>query len=314
MRKTLTLAVLLLAMVLMVSACGSTVNPTAGRPESTQTEGSQPGGDEGGSSDEASTFERLQEQGYVRVGFANEAPWAYATPDGQLTGVAVETARAIFAELGIEEVNGVLAEWNSLIPGLQAGRFDVITASMAILPDRCERVDFSNPDIKYGEALAVQPGNPYNLKSYEDIAANPDVKVGVMAGASEYDFMLEAGVSESQITVASDQPSLFSMLRSGQIDAITMTTGSLSVLMSSLDDPSVIERVEDFQQPIVDGEPFISYGGAAFRPDDDAFREAWNEQLEKIKSSGELERIHARFGFGRDAWPGNMTAEEQCGG
>ena len=34
------------------------------------------------------TLEKARRQGYLRVGFANEAPYGYATPDGKLTGPA----------------------------------------------------------------------------------------------------------------------------------------------------------------------------------------------------------------------------------
>lgn len=295
MRKSLSYVVpLLLGVILLVSACSS-----AGKPGSDET---------------ASTLDRLQSQGYVRVGFNNDSPWAYATPDGELVGVAVDTARAIFARLGVPELDGVLMEWNSLIPGVQAGRFDVITASMAIQPARCEQVAFSNPNIKYGVALAVAAGNPRGLTSYQDIVANPDVKVGLMAGAIEIDFLLDAGVAENQIVVAADTPSLLSMLRTGQIDAITIASGSLIGSMALLDEAAAaaIELVEDFQPPIVGGKPLTHYGAAAFRLGDDELKEAWNEQLEKIKDSGELKEIHERYGMGKSAWPGDMTAAEQC--
>src|SRR5690349_2959441 len=41
------------------------------------------------------TLERAKKDGYIRVGFANEAPFAYATPDGKLTGEAPEVAKVI---------------------------------------------------------------------------------------------------------------------------------------------------------------------------------------------------------------------------
>ena len=90
-----------------------------------------------------STLERVKEQGYIRVAFANEAPYAYATAAGKLTGEAPEIARAIFKKMGIDQIDGVLTEWASLIPGLRAGRFDVITAGMFVLPKRCKQIHFN---------------------------------------------------------------------------------------------------------------------------------------------------------------------------
>ena len=83
--------------------------------------------------------------GYIRVGFANEAPFGFATPDGKLTGEAPEVAKAVLAKMGITQVDGVLTEFGSLIPGLQAGRFDIIAAGMFVNPTRCEQVPSPSP-------------------------------------------------------------------------------------------------------------------------------------------------------------------------
>ncbi|MDX1522826.1 MAG: transporter substrate-binding domain-containing protein, partial [Anaerolineae bacterium] len=116
--------------------------------------------------EEESTLERIQREGVVRVGFANENPYAFAKPDGTLSGEAVEVARAVFQALGVEEMEGVLTEFGSLIPGLQAGRFDVITAGMYVNPNRCEQILFADPEYQIGEALVVEAGNPLDLHSY----------------------------------------------------------------------------------------------------------------------------------------------------
>lgn len=42
----------------------------------------------GGTSPQETALDKARREGYVTVGFANEKPYAYATPDGQLTGEA----------------------------------------------------------------------------------------------------------------------------------------------------------------------------------------------------------------------------------
>ena len=83
-----------------------------------------------------STLEQAKADGYIRVGFANEAPYGFATPDGKLTGESPEVVKAILAKLGVAQVDGVLTEFGSLIPGLQAGRFDIVAAGMFVTPAR----------------------------------------------------------------------------------------------------------------------------------------------------------------------------------
>src|ERR671919_429881 len=129
------------------------------------------------------TLERVKAQGFIRVGFANEAPFGYATPDGKLTGEAPEVAKAVLAKIGIPQVDGVLTEFGSLIPGLKAGRFDIIAAGMFVNPARCNEIAFSEPSYGIGQAMLVPAGNPKGLKDYSSIKENSDLKLAVMAGA-----------------------------------------------------------------------------------------------------------------------------------
>lgn len=262
--------------------------------------------------EEESTLERVQREGVVRVGFANENPYAFARPDGTLSGEAVETARTIFTELGIEEMEGVLTTFGSLIPGLQAGRFDVITAGMYINPDRCEQVLFADPEYTIGEALVVPAGNPQDLHSYEDIAANPDVTVGTGVGYLEEQYMLEVGVPADQITTFPDDPSGMAALQAGQIDAWTGTAPTLTKLLETTGDPN-FELADPFTQPVIDGSTVAGFGAAGFRYEDLDFRNAFNAELQRLKDEGQLVDIIGQFeGFGEQTLPGDVRAQDLC--
>ena len=140
-------------------------------------------------------LERAKAQGFIRVGFANEAPFGYATPDGKLTGEAPEVAKAVLAKMGIPQVDGVLTEFGSLIPGLKAGRFDIIAAGMFINPKRCAEIAFSEPSYGIGQAMLVTKGNPKGVKDYSTFAGSKDLKLAVMAGAVEVGYAKDAGVA-----------------------------------------------------------------------------------------------------------------------
>ena len=312
-RKLFLYLLITLALVFVLVACQSGGDTPAEPTEAqTTTEEEAPEPEAEPEEEEESTLERARREGVIRVGFANENPYAFAQPDGTLSGEAVEVARAVFQELGIAEMEGVLTQFGSLIPGLQAGRFDVITAGMYITPTRCEEVLFADPEYQVGEALIVEAGNPLNLHSYEDIAANPDVTVGTGADYLEIDYMMAAGVAEDQIVTFPDDPSGVAGLQAGQIDAWTGTRPTLLITMGTTNDPN-LELADPFQQPTVDGEPVISYGGAAFRYEDLEFREAFNEQLQALKDSGQLLDLIGQFeGFDEGSLPGDVTAEDIC--
>jgi polar amino acid transport system substrate-binding protein len=259
-----------------------------------------------------SPLERARSEGVIRVGFANENPYAFAQPDGTLSGEAVEVAREVFSRMGIEEMEGVLTEFGSLIPGLQAGRFDAITAGMYVNPTRCEQVLFADPEYTIGDALIVEAGNPLDLHSYEDIAANLDVRIGTGAGYLENDFLRAVGVSDDQIVNFPDDASGFAGLQAGQIDAWTGTRPTLLKLLSNADDPS-FEIAEPFTQPVIEGESVVNYGAAAFRYEDQELRQEFNLHLQDIKDEGVLIELIGQFeGFDEGALPGDTHAEDIC--
>ncbi len=296
----------LLAAVLLIAGCGGTNN------DGTNNSGTNTNANTEGTGDQASgTLAKAIEQGYITIGFANENPYAYKDESGNLTGEAVEIAKVVLKNLGVNEVRGELTEFGALIGGLQAERFDMITAGMFVNPDRCAAVLFANPEYSIGEGLAVKAGNPLNLHSYSDIAAHSSAKVAVMAGAIEIGYLEKSGVPSDRIVIVPDQDAAINALQSGRADAMTMTGPALQSRLDAAKDDS-IERVADFQQPVIDGKDVRGYGASAFRQADTEFRDAFNVELEKMKQSGELLEILQKFGFTESELPGDMTADELC--
>ncbi|WP_246225851.1 ectoine/hydroxyectoine ABC transporter substrate-binding protein EhuB [Chelativorans xinjiangense] len=253
-------------------------------------------------------LEQAQESGYIRVGFANEAPYGFATPDGKLTGEAPEVAKAILAKMGINEVDGVLTEFGSLIPGLKAGRFDMIAAGMFITPERCEQVQFSEPSYGIGQAFLVADGNPKNIVDYGTIAESGDLTLAVMAGAVEADYAEKAGVPQDQLVILPDQSSLVSAVRAGRADAAALTANSIARMA---DNNEGVESTEPFGE--VAGESVKGHGGFAFRPEDTALYEEFNKHLKEFIGTEEHIELVSQFGFGEGYLP-NKTTEELCAG
>ncbi len=119
--------------------------------------------------DASSTLEKAQESGTITLAVAAERPYSWVE-GGEPTGATIALHEKIFAGLGIDDIEVKEVEWNALIPGLNAGRWDVISAGMSILPDRCEQAAFSDPEIMYTTTLAVPKGNPDGLSDLDSIA------------------------------------------------------------------------------------------------------------------------------------------------
>lgn len=254
------------------------------------------------------TLETLRDQGYVRAAFANEVPYGYVDDEGNLTGESPEVAKEIFSRMGVDTVDGVLTEWASLLPGLNAGRWEVVAAGMFITPERCKQAAFSNPSYKIGQSFLVEEGNPHDLHSYADVKNNPDVTLGVMSGAVEYGYAQDAGIPDSQISQLPDQASMLAAVKAGRVDAAALTSVSIERMAQRGGDD--VERAEPFDTP----EGAVGYGGFAFRKADRSLVREFNERLDDFIGSDEHLELVRPFGFTEANLPGDMTAEELCQG
>jgi polar amino acid transport system substrate-binding protein len=254
------------------------------------------------------TLERAKADGFIRVGFANEAPFGYATPDGKLTGEAPEVAKAVLAKIGIPQVDGVLTEFGSLIPGLKAGRFDIIAAGMFINPKRCAEIAFSEPSYGIGQAMLVTKGNPKAVKDFSTFASNKDLKLAVMSGAVEVGYAKDAGVSEGQLVVLPDQSSLLAAVQSGRADGAALTALSIADMAKKGEG---VESTTPFGE--VAGKSVKGHGGFGFRKEDKDLLDAFNAELKKFLGSPEHIALVTPIGFGKDYLP-NKTTEQLCKG
>lgn len=269
------------------------------------------GGDTGGEGDggeEASTLERLQEEGTIKVAFAGEIPYSYEE-DGELTGATIALDREIFAAMGIDEVDGQLVEWDALIPGLNAGEYDAVSAGMSILPDRCERAAFAEPTIMYTSTLMVPEGNPEGLSDFSSFEGT-DLTLAVQSGAIEQGFASDIGL-ENTMTVNSAQDGM-DAVSSGRADAFSLTNITLSTMAEENPDAGV-ETTGGFVAE-VDGVKQISAGSTVFRPEDTELLEAYNEELAKIVGDADrFEEIVGEFGFtDAERPPEGLTAQMLC--
>jgi polar amino acid transport system substrate-binding protein len=257
------------------------------------------------------TFDRIKKEGVVRVGFANEAPWSYAKPDGTIAGADYELAELVFKKLGIPNLEGVLAKFGSLIPGLQANRFDVVVAGFYIRPARCEQVAFSEPTIAVGDAIIVKAGNPKRINSYKSVVDNSSIKLAGVVGAATAKNAIAAGVPEDRVIMFPDYVSQVAALKAGRVDGALQTAISAETTVRSANDPT-IERALPFEQPVINSKPTINYAGFAFRPGDKDLLTAFNQVLVPTLGSAEHVEILKKYFVSPNEIPNVVTTAQLC--
>ena len=124
--------------------------------------------------------------GSLRLGLIESFPVNFTDPEtGDRTGWNTDIVLRALEHAGITNVEFVDGPWESMVPGLQSGRFDLLASDVHVTPERIEIIDFSAPVFWYGDALFVPKGNPANVHSWEDLAGKT-VGVGLGINYAEW--------------------------------------------------------------------------------------------------------------------------------
>lgn len=276
--------------------------------------GGEPAGTENGDGETAAgnTLERIQDEGKIVLAIADERPYSWVE-NGEPQGATIAMHKEIFANLGVDDVEVVEVDWNALIPGLNAERYDAVSAGMSILPDRCAEAAFSDPEIMYTTTLMVPEGNPKNLSDLDSVvAAGDDVQLAVLAGGIEDGYADSLGITN--VTKVDNAQDGMDVVANGRADAFAMTAISLNWMVENTPNAGV-ETTGAFQA-VIDGEPDVGAGSTVFRKSDTDLLDAYNEELAKI--TGDVDKymeLVGEYGFTEENLPpADLTTEQLCAG
>jgi polar amino acid transport system substrate-binding protein len=251
-----------------------------------------------------SVLESARSSGTIRIGIAGEEPYGFTGTDGRVTGEAPEVARAVLQGIGIRDVQAEQVDFGSLIPALNANRFDMVCAGMNITPQRCQQAAFSVPDYTALTAFLVPRGNPEGVTTFPDIAAK-NLKLAVLGAAVEQGYAEAGGVPAGNISPFDDQNALLQAVTAGRVYAAALTDISLKWLAGKNPEPGFT--------PTQDGRPVVSAGGFVFRQGDNDLRQAFDTELQNLHGNGRWVQIASPFGFSDANLPtAGLTTEQLC--
>ena len=272
------MAVILLALT-MLFACGLT---GCGK-DSQQVSVSS----DAGSETEAGTdlLTQIKEKGEIVVAMEGTwAPWTYHDESDTLVGYDVEIAKLIAEKLGVE-ATFVEGEWDGLLAGLDAGRYDIMVNGVDITEERSAKYDFSRP-YAYNRTAVIVSGDNEDIKSMEDL----DGKRTANTISSTYAEVAEEYGAE--VTGVDDLNQTFELLLSGRIDATLNAEVTYYDYMNAHPDANIKVAVlaPDATQaaiPVRKGEESAT------------LLEAINNALIELDESGELSALSEKY-FGVD--------------
>ncbi|UKA55675.1 ABC transporter substrate-binding protein [Arthrobacter sp. FW305-BF8] len=154
----------------------------------------------------------------------NEPPTQfYREGTQEMTGTNPDVARLLGQALGVK-VEIQVANFDSIIPGMAAGRYDLTVSSMTPTAKRMEVLDFVDY-MQAGNSIAVAKGNPQGISDQHALCGR---KVGLLTGSyqlavnvPEYDQACTAGGKDTiQRSEFQDTRQAISALTSGRLDAV----------------------------------------------------------------------------------------------
>jgi arginine transport system substrate-binding protein len=217
---------------------------------------------------------------------ASYPPFETLDNNQQLQGFDIDLVRSLCVDM---ERSCVFSNqsFDSLIPSLQFGRFDLVISALDITPERLQRVAFSKPYLE-NSAVFIAKGALFDsqLQLHHKVIA-------VQNGTSQQDYLIDKFVHYGTIVVPyeSYQGALDDLLK-GKNDAVFIDRAVAVNWLSAHPDHAIVG------EPILEPDYFGAGLGIAVKQGNDALLKAINKSLNKLRRNGEFKRIYQRY-FGR---------------
>lgn len=214
-------------------------------------------------------------------------PFNYYNDAGELVGFDVDIANAL-CEAMDAKCTLVAQDWDGIIPGLLANKYDAIIASMTITEERKQSVDFTNKYYNTPGRFVAPKGKEYN-----DIS--PEALKGLVIGAQRattHATYLEDNLADvATIKLYDTQENANLDLVSGRLDLILADSLIMSEWLKT-------DEGQGFHLtgPAVSDPKWYGEGiGIAVRKGDDELREKFNAALKQIRSDGTYKAINDKW-------------------
>jgi polar amino acid transport system substrate-binding protein len=264
------------ALLLAVALAGC-----SGRPSGSSSEVSSANPPRLGAAD--GSLKRVQEAGVLRWGadVVGGVPYVYEDPahPGQYVGFEKEIAEGVARDLGVK-LELVVRAWDTLVPELQRGSFDMAMNGIEDTAERAKIVQFSDPYFVYSQQMTVRRDNA-KAKSLADMRG---LKVATLSGSAAEDILrASTGV---EVVVSPEIIYSYRSLEEGKVDGVLLDTPIAAAYGAT--NP----KLKNVGESIGEGRYVI-----AFRQEDVELKAAVSRAIERMKQDGTLKAIYTKYGI-----------------
>lgn len=220
-------------------------------------------------------------QDLVRIGTEGAyEPYNYIDQaTGQLTGYEIELGNELCARAGVT-CEFVQNAWDSIIPNLQSGNYDMIMAGMSITAERDEVIDFSQ---NY-----IPPASSAYLALTADVAVGEGAVIAAQTGTIQAGYVAESGATLLEFATPDET---VAAVRNGEADAVFADKDYLAPIAADSNGELVLLAEE------------VQLGGGVgigLRETDTELKEKMNAAIQSMKDDGTINAMITKW-FGPEA-------------
>jgi polar amino acid transport system substrate-binding protein len=182
----------------------------------------------------------------------------------------------IAAKLGvnvkIEQVN-----FDSVLPGIQAGKYDVGVSGITITEERKANADFTVPYFEAAQVIVVKNDSP--IASKADLAGK---KISVQTGTTAEEYCLK---NDYQVSAFEANNDAFAAMTAGKVDAWVVDN---EVAVAMIKDNKDVKKLDENMTT----EPY----GFAFPKGSTTLVDAFNTEINAMIADGTIKAIFDQYG------------------
>jgi polar amino acid transport system substrate-binding protein len=207
-------------------------------------------------------------------------PFNQIDPSGELIGFDIDIAQALCDNMKVT-CEFVRQDWDGIIPGLLARKYDAIVASMSITEERRQAVAFTDPYVSNKLRFVAAEGaelDPANLKGKV---------IGAQRATISASYLEDHPIKGAKVKLYDTQENAYLDLASGRVDAL------LADMLVSWEwlNSEAGRGFAFLGEPIDLGDRF----GIAVRKGDTELLARLNTALAEIIADGTYEELNAKY-------------------
>ena len=271
------------ALVLSLSACGSTASSAASSEAASPEAASSDAASSEAASSEAASETETAELSTVEPGklimSTNAAfpPYEMTTDSGEFEGIDIETAQAIADKLGLElQIDDM--DFDAALRAVQQGKADMVMAGVTVTDERQNVMDFTDSYATGIQSIIVKEDS--DIASVDDLAGK---KIGTQRGTTGYLYCSD-DFGDENVVAYDNGLTAVQMLNNGQVDCVVIDNAPAKEFIAANPGLKLLDTA------YVEESYAIGVGKG-----NTELKDAINTALEELKADGTLQAIVDKY-------------------